>query len=121
MDVPKAERLRVFYQRLMDAAAATTLDEALEQFVSILDAVEDEMTDVPYDSANWRRDGRIYPPRPDSMRTVPNHPRVTRFRSRKHSTYIGANGAIEIVSAEGTVELRKPGADGRGVWELNAK
>ena len=120
MEVPKAERLREFYKRLMEAPAAATFDEGLRQLVSILDAVEDELSGVPHDPNNWRRDGRIYPPRPDSMRMVSAHPRVTRLRSRKHSTYIGANGSIEIISlADGTVELRKSGADGRGVWELD--
>jgi hypothetical protein len=118
MQIPKAERLREFYRRLREAPDSASLDEALEQLTRILDSVEDEMFGVPRDPANWLRDGRIYPPQRDSARPVPDHPRVTRFRSRKHSTFIGANGAVEIVSSQGLVELRKAGADGRGVWEL---
>jgi hypothetical protein len=80
--------------------------------------VEDELTGIPYDPDSWREDGRIYPPQRDNMRQVPGHPHVARFRSRKHSTYVGMNGSLEIVSLGGTVQIRKPGADGRHVWEL---
>lgn len=121
MEVPKAERLREFYRRLMEAPAAATRDEALSQLASILDAVEDELTGIPNDPGNWRYDNRIYPPQQDSMRGVIGHPGVAQFRSVKHRTNVGANGSIEIVLLDGTIELRKAGADGRGVWELDSK
>lgn len=119
MVVPKRDRLREFYRRLMAAPAAATFDEALDQVTTILDAVEDELTGIPNDPANWRHDERIYPPQQDNLRPVAAHPQVARFRSVRHSTYIGTNGAVEIASTDGTVELRKPGMDGRGVWELD--
>jgi hypothetical protein len=119
MQVPKAERLREFYRRLMQAPRAGTLEEALDQLGSILDAVEDELTGIRKDPASWRYDDRIYPPQLDSMHAVSARPQVARFRSVGHNTYIGANGAVEIVLLDGTVELQKPGADGRGVWELD--
>lgn len=115
MVVSKRDRLQEFYRRLMEAPRAATLDEALGQLTAILNAVEDELAGVPNNPGNWRHDGRIYPPERDSMRASPARPGVTRFRSLAHNTYIGANGAIEIVSLDGTVELRKPGADGRGI------
>jgi hypothetical protein len=60
----------------------------------------------------------MYPPQADSVREVEGHPRVKRFRSLKHNTYVGESGALEIRSApEGQVLLTKPGADGKGVWE----
>ncbi|HEX6040206.1 hypothetical protein [Longimicrobium sp.] len=121
MQVPKAERLREFYRRLADAPRSSTFDEAFTQLAGILDEVEDELTNIPNDPNNWRWDDRIYPPQQDNMGAVPGHPRVMRFRSVKHRTYIGANGSLEIVSLEGTIELRKPGLNGRGVWELDPK
>ncbi|HST62973.1 MAG TPA: hypothetical protein VLK84_29970 [Longimicrobium sp.] len=117
MEVSKRERLHEFYRRLAEAPHATTSDEALSQLTSILNEVEDELTGIPNDPGNWRYDERIYPPQHDSMHGVQGQPRAVRFRSVGHNTYIGANGAIEIVSMDGTVELRKPGADGRGVWD----
>jgi hypothetical protein len=120
MGVPKSVRLREFFRRLLEAPGADTFDEAFQQLCNILNEVEDELTGIPYDPGSWHYDDRIYPPQEDSRRQVPGHPHVMRFRSLRHSTYLGVNGSVEIVSLEGTVELRKPGADGRGVWELNS-
>lgn len=117
MEVPKAERLREIYRRLAQAPPAETFLEMRDQLADIVNAVEDQLTNIPHNPAEWRNDGRIYPPEPDSMRTVPAHPGVTRFRSLAHNTYIGANGAIEIVSLDGTIEFRKPGADGCNLWD----
>ncbi len=117
MEVSKRERLQEFYRRLAEAPHATTSDEALSQLTSILNGVEDELAGVPNQPREWRGDGRIYPPEPDSMRPVPTQPGVKRFRSLRHNTYIAANGAIEIVSLKGTVEFRKPGADGCSPWD----
>jgi hypothetical protein len=119
MEVPKTERLAEFCRRLLSAPPAASRDEALTQLTNILNAVEDELTTIPYDPSRWLNDGRLYPPQPDSIREVPASPGVRRFRSRTHNTFIGGNGAMEIVRMDGTVELRKPGADGRGVWELD--
>jgi hypothetical protein len=119
MEVPKRERLEEFFRRLLAAPNAGTFEEALMQLVSILDAVEDELTGIPSNPDNWRYDHRIYPPQIDSMRAVSDHPQVRRFRSVGHNTYIGANGSLEIVALDGTIELRKPGLDGRGIWELD--
>lgn len=121
MVVPKRDRLQEFYRRLMEAPHAATFDEALSQLTDIVNAVEDDLAGVPNDPGNWRYDGRIYPPERDSMRAVPAHPGVARFRSVAHNTYVGANGAIEIVSLDGTVEFRKPGANGLGIRDLGAQ
>jgi hypothetical protein len=121
MVVPKRDRLQEFYRRLTEAPHAATFHEALGQLTTILDAVEDELAAVPNKPGNWRSDGRIYPPQPDSIREVLAHSGTARFRSRAHNTYIGANGAIEIVSLGGTVEFRKPGADGRGIGDQDTQ
>ena len=118
MEVPKRVRLEEFFSRLSAAPRAGTLDEALNQLTSILDAVEDEMTGILNSPKNWRDDGRIYPPQMDSMYVVPGHPQVRRFRSLGHNTYIGMNGSMEIIGLDGTAELSKLGVDGRAVWEL---
>jgi len=84
---------------------------------SILNSVEDELSGVPFDPSKWQSDGRMYPPQDDSRRHVVGYPNVTRFRSRRHNTFIGENGSIEIVELGGAVLLRKHGADGKHVWE----
>ena len=113
----KAERLEELYRRLRLARPAKTFEEAYELICSTLNAVEDELTDIPYDPERWQEDGRLYPPFDDSVREVPGHPRLRRFRSLAHNTYIGDNGAIEIRNLAGEVELEKPGADGKRIWD----
>lgn len=119
MEVPRRERLDEFFRRLVAAPNAGTSDEAMEQLSNILDLVEDELTGIPNIPDNWREDGRIYPPQQDRKRSVPGHPRVTRFRTAGHNIYMGENGSLQIVALNGTVDMEKPGADGRGVWELD--
>jgi len=117
-DRPKSERLAEFLSRLGSAPAANSFDEAYEQLCAVLNDVENSMTSIPFNTDRWQTDGRMYPPQADSIREVESHPKVKRFRSLKHNTYIGDNGAFEIRSArEGEIILTKPGADGKGVWE----
>lgn len=119
MEVPKRERLDEFFRRLVAAPSAGSFDDALTQLAKVLDAVEDELSGVANIPENWQSDQRIYPPQRDAAREVPGHPRVMRFRSRRHNTYVGENGSIEIVALSGRIEVRKPGLDGHGVWELD--
>ena len=121
MGVPKRDRLAELYRRLAQVPRAATLDEALRMLTDILDRVEDELTGIPNDPCSWRYDERIYPPQRDSMRAVQGHPDVARFRSVGHNPFIGTNGAIEIVSLDVTIGLRKTGADGRGVWDQDSQ
>jgi len=115
----KQERLLEFIRRLEAASPVATGEDALELLSSVLNAVEDEMTDIPYDPANWQTDGRMYPPQADSARVVSGLPNVTRYRNRHHNTYIATNGAIEIeVVSNRTpsqVILSKVGRDGCSV------
>lgn len=117
MEVPKRERLEEFFRRLLAAPGTGTFDETMGQLASILDAVEDELTDIPNVPDNWQIDQRLYPPQKDAAREVPGYPLVKRFRSRRHNVYAGENGSLEIVALSGRVEVRKPGLDGRGVWQ----
>jgi hypothetical protein len=117
-DVPnatKAERFAEFLRRLEAAAPATTFDEAFRQLSDILNAVENEMTSIPFDPANWQNDGRMYPPQSDNLKAVPSRSDVRRFRSKSHNTLIGDNGAIEIRDLSGRAIFAKAGADGRPV------
>jgi hypothetical protein len=117
-DVPnptKAERFAEFLRRLEVVAPASTFDEAYQQLSDVLNAVEDELTSIPFDPANWQNDGRMYPPQLDNLGDVAGRSDVKQFRSRAHKTLIGDNGAIEIRELSGRAVLTKPGADGRTV------
>lgn len=119
MEVTKSHRLQEVYQRLASAPAARTFTEMRTQLDNILNAVEDQLTGIPYNPSRWATDGRLYPVQDDNVYDVEGHPDVTLLRARGSEIYIGANGAIEIRNADsGEVEFSKAGADGRDVWEL---
>lgn len=118
MEHTKTQRLQELIKRLGVLPPASSFEEAKKQLDDTLNAVEDELTAIPFNPEAWETDGRMYPVRSDNVRTVPGHPSVKRLRSRGHNTFIGANGSIEIQAAVGAAVLfRKPGADGKGVWE----
>lgn len=111
----KRERLTEIYRRLDLAAPAASGADALDLIALTMNQVEDQLSGVPFNPETFQNDGRLYPPQPDSRRMVPGRPDVTRFRSRRHNTFIRSNGAFEIRNLEGNVEFAKPGADGQGV------
>jgi hypothetical protein len=117
MAITKAKRLVEFVRRLRFSAPAANASDALDLVARTMNAVEDELTDVPYDPAAWETDGRLYPPQTDSRRDVSERPDVARYRSKLHNTFIAENGAIEIRTIDGFVLLSKPGADGHTVWK----
>ena len=91
----KQARLNAFIERLSDAPPASSETEAFELIAQVLNQVEDELTQIPYHPQKWMTDGRMYPPQEDSKRSTSN-PKVSRYRSRGHNTFIGGNGAIRI-------------------------
>jgi hypothetical protein len=94
------------------------LDEAYRALVSILEEVEDELTGIENDPSRWKFDGRLYPPQRDHWSRDPNHPRVTRMRTRGHNVFIADNGAIEIREiVSGVVQFSMAGSDGKEVWD----
>jgi hypothetical protein len=109
MTSSKAERFAGFLRRLADANAVSTSEDALSLISVTLNAVEDELSGVPYDPDAWQNDGRMYPPQPDAERKVLGRPDLKRFRSSAHNTIIGADGSIRIERLDGAVLFTKPG------------
>lgn len=117
-EVPKWQRLQEFYRRLGLLPRASSFEEARQQIDNTLNAVEDEMTSVPFDPQAWESDGRMYPVQDDNIRSVPEHPSIKRLRSSGHFIFIRTNGAMEIRRAGSSdVLFSKPGSDGKEVWQ----
>jgi len=114
----KSERLREFFRRLAFAPVAATADEAVAQISDILNAVEDELTEIPFNPSSWETDGRMYPVQADNVRSVKGWSDLKRYVSKAHSTIIGNNGSIEIQARGGKILFTKPGADGRSTGEV---
>jgi hypothetical protein len=113
----KRERLAEILRRL-DAAPSAGSDEAALALVrDVINAVEDELSGLPYDAAEATMlavSERMYPPLADSE--IPDiMSGVRRFRTFRHELLVGANGAILIRRMAGTIELSKPGADGKRI------
>jgi hypothetical protein len=118
--LPKQKRLRIFLERLEAHLPARSADEALELLIKILNAVEDEFSDVPSRPENWESDGRLYPPKEDSRVRFPERPSLWKYRSKGHYNFIGHNGSIRIETLDGKTLLDKAGRDGRKTHELDA-
>ena len=120
--LPKKERFQIFLRRLKSAKCAASAEDALHLLSTILNAVEDECSDIPHNPQSRQDDGRMYPPQEDNRRQVPGHPSLCRYRSAKHNTFIGLNGSIRIETCDPEPEilLEKPGCDGRKTHVLDA-
>ena len=117
--VDKLARMKLIFERLEAAPPCSSADEALVQLASVMRSVEDEFTTIPNNPAQWKSDGRLYPPQEDARRLTGNK-KVVRYRNRKHDTWIGQNGAMKITGGDVTW-LDKPGSDGKTITTLMAK
>ena len=115
----KRRRLQLFFERLSGAPPADSADEALASLATILNEVEDKHSGREYNPDAWADDGRMYPPREDNRRNVPDRPSLRRYRSAEHNTFIGLNGSIRIEDPRRNVLLDKPGRDGRRTDDLD--
>jgi len=123
--LPKHARLAEFLHRLEQALPAADFASARSLLDQTLNAVEDELSGVPFHPESWRTDGRMYPVQDGNDRSVPGHPNIRRLVSVGHVTYVAENGAFEIRAKDGTVEgnrvgmlvFAKPGENGKGVWD----
>ena len=110
--------------RLKQAAAAASHDEAFALLAMTLDGVENEMSCAPNEPANWRTNGRLFPPQLDSarlqLRNSSGEAVAIPYRHNPpHRTVIGINGAMMIENtATGVVLFDKAGKDGRLVGQL---
>ena len=114
----KRQRLRLFIDRVAIAPGCSSYLAARQLVEDTLNAVEDEHSGVTSNPPMWRADGRLYPPQDDQAFAVKGFPHITRFRSRRHTTWIGENGAIRITERNGKCILEKPGADGTTISEM---
>ena len=111
---PKSDRLAEFIRRLQIAPSASDHDVALNLIVVTLNAVEDELSGVPFDLARSFVDGRLYPPSEDFE--IESQIAGTRcYRQRGHMTFISPAGAIRIARTDGLLVVTKAGADGQEI------
>lgn len=109
----REERLEEFFRRLLRAPPQNTAAESKWLLAVTLNAVEDELTDFPYDPEHFGSNDRMYPV-PDEAWADLGGAFVA--RSRGHQIYVGRNGAIEICRrSDGAILMSKPGANGRGI------
>ena len=81
----------------------------------ILNEVEYEFTQVPYESAKWQTDGRLYRPQKDSKPSVPGRPSLIRYRNSSHNTFSSDADAIRIGTLDGSCAFSKLGSNGQAV------
>jgi hypothetical protein len=125
MPLSKPQRLREFLRRLSEAPPAQSYEEARQQVEAVLNAVEDDLTDIPFSLDASQSDGRMYPPLDDNEKKA-GHPGFRRFRTKAHNLLYGTNGAVRIHGlplpgegwTAGVVILDKAGLDGRRIQDL---
>ena len=111
----KAQRFAEFVRRLLAAEPASSMEGGIQLIADTLNAVEDELTSIPFTPTAWQSDGRMYPPMADARRRIPGRVDVVRYRSVAHNTFVGDNGAVRIEETDGTCRVNKPGRDGRTI------
>lgn len=116
-----AERLNIVYDRLRDAPAPTSANEALAQLSSTLDSVEDEYSGVPRDpNPGLKFDGRMYPPRDDFIERREDG---TLVATTKGNTITLGPGGDTVITRRGTDEVvfERPGAETERAQQAEAE
>jgi len=106
--------LAEFQRRLGAAPAAAGHNEALQLLADIMNAVEDELSGVPFNPARSHVDGRLYAPSVD-FEVASDVAGSRCYRQRGHKTYLSLSGAIRIERLDGQLLIAKPAADGTEV------
>ena len=91
----KRQRLAEIYRRLRAAPPTATDEEALALLGDVMNAVENELSGVPYDSDEATMlvvSKRMYPPLAD-MQKPTTIVGVRRFNTVQHEILVGLNGA----------------------------
>jgi len=115
-DAPRADRFAEFIRRLAAAPAVASFEKARGLIDATLNAVEDEMTSIPFDPSAWMTDGRMYPVQDDYIFDVSGRPDLKRLATRRQDLFIRSNGAFRIVSRrDAQILIEKLGSDGKGV------
>jgi hypothetical protein len=96
MIIPPQQRILEFYRRLKALPPARDHDEAFARITHVLNEVEDELTNIVSDPSTRGRDGRLYPPQPDSERPSPDS-QTRLYRTKAHVVQIGNDGSIRIM------------------------
>jgi hypothetical protein len=124
MTLPKAERLKLFFDRLQAKDPAVDHDTAMALIASTLKSVEDEFSGIPYNAEEPGTDGRMYPPDERFRYLKWERPGVRCYRQVAHATFVADNGAVEIRARVGSelsrIIFEKQGADGRRVNDYDS-
>jgi hypothetical protein len=106
----RAERLAIYFERLINAPAASSADDALQLVRNLLDQVEDEFSGVTRNpNPGLTPDGRMYPPMDDMIE--PTSGGGYTANTRGHRVEIGSDGSIEIIDKRtGEIVFSKEGA-----------
>ena len=104
------ERLQAIQAQLQAAGPVSTHDEAFAMLTRIVNEYEDQYSGIPYDpeAARTVRDGRIYPPEPDSEKSSAV-PGTRRYRTRAiMSTSVTTARSPSRTSRRGSSSFRNP-------------
>lgn len=93
MLLTKPERLKLIYQQIAEAPAATSRAEALALIQKAFREVEDAHSGAP-DIPDHPE--RMHPPVADMEEDMPGNDQVKRYRHKRHYTLIADNGAFEV-------------------------
>jgi hypothetical protein len=107
----KQQRLEEYYNRLGRQPPSATAEEALDRLARTLLEVEDELSGIPRSDPPPPRgttDGRMYPPKENSITRYPNG--NIRARTRLHEISISRDGSITILDLRtGQIDFQQPG------------